>query len=75
MQLPPWLQRVKDVWMKFSHALGMVMSRILLTILWIVVFGIYAIITRIVSLFTASQRKPQWHDVPPEFEGSMRHQF
>jgi hypothetical protein len=76
MKLPKWLQAIKDVWMKMSHAIGMVMSRILLTVLWVVIFGLYGIVIKIVALFTRIPKKESyWIDVPEEFEGSMKHQF
>ncbi len=74
MKLPEWLQAVKDVWMKFSHAIGFVMSKILLTVLWIVVFGIYGIVHMIGKMFSEAPA-PKWLDMDPEFEDSMRHQF
>tara|TARA_Y100000310_G_scaffold310740_1_gene356279 strand:+ start:529 stop:840 length:312 start_codon:yes stop_codon:yes gene_type:complete len=35
------------IWLKFSHGLGIVMSKLILTILWIVGFGPYAIVWKL----------------------------
>lgn len=70
------LQKAYDLWMLFSKALGRVMSWILLTILWVVVFGIYAIVLKIIVIFRKQTRPvTYWHDLaidPPE---SMRRPF
>ncbi len=61
--------------MGFSHILGRIMSTILLTIIWIVVFGIYAIVLKVIHLFS---RKPPtdtyWIDVSND-STDMRYQF
>ena len=44
--------------MAFSHILGMIMSTIILTILWIVGFGIYAVILKIVTLPARFRKSP-----------------
>jgi len=49
------LRALKRGWMAFAHVLGWVNSRILLTLLYIVVIGPYAVIKRAASLF---QRRP-----------------
>ncbi len=58
--------------MKFSHAIGYVMSRILLTILWIVGIGLYSIVLRIVGLFRRHKKgETEWHDIPAQTPGSL----
>lgn len=42
---------LKRGWMAFAHVLGWVNSRILLTLLYIVVIGPYAVVKRVASLF------------------------
>lgn len=76
MSLPPWLRRVKDAWMKVSHLIGLVMSRILLTVLWLTVFSFYALVLRIAMLFKGRQEEaPRWIPVPPAEPDALRHQF
>ncbi len=78
MKLPPPFSWFYDAWMAFSHALGMVMSKIILTILWIVGFGTYGIILKIIKLFR-SRASPcddtYWIDVPPLPPDDLHHQF
>lgn len=75
MKLPAWLQRAKEVWLKITYPIGFVVSKVILTALWLVVFGLYAVALGIGKLFSKKTSTPQWHDVPPDFEGSMRRQF
>lgn len=76
MNLPPPLNWLWDLWKKFSHVLGMIMSWIILTILWIVGFGFYAIIMKLIWIFQP-KKSPEsyWIDTEPDFENSMRYQF
>ncbi len=61
--------------MRFSHILGRIMSTILLTIIWIVVFGAYAIVLKIVRLFsTTTATQGYWIDVSKE-NTDMKYQF
>lgn len=75
MPLPPPLSWFYDAWMEFSKALGMVMSWIILTILWIVGFGAYAIVMKVMKLFTKRTMPPSsyWIDASPETD--LRRQF
>lgn len=62
--------------MAFSHVLGMIMSRIILTLLWIVGFGIYAIALKIANLVKRKSPKLSYWETPPEeFEGRLKYQF
>ena len=75
-RLPAPLSWLWNGWMGLSKAIGAVMSRILLTILWIVGFGVYAIPMKIAAIF----RKPPaagtyWRDVLPEPPENMARQF
>lgn len=61
--------------MRFSHVLGYIMSTILLTILWVVVFGAYAIVLKIICLFkTPSHTDTYWIDISNE-STDMQYQF
>jgi hypothetical protein len=51
MELPRPLKALWRGWMAFSHAIGTVMSAILLSVLWVVAFGAYAIILKIIKMF------------------------
>ena len=77
MKLPPPLSWLYNAWMAFSKVLGMVMSKIILTILWIVGFGIYGIIRKIGLLFVGKTEAPGtfWIDVPPTAPDDLHHQF
>lgn len=76
MKLPPPLSWLWSGWKAFSHALGMVMSRIILTILWLTAFMIYAVVLKIILLFQRETPKDSyWVDPPADFEGSMKYQF
>lgn len=75
MQAPAPLKTFYAAWMRFSHILGRIMSTILLTILWVIVFGLYAIVLKIMKLFS---KKPSsdtyWIDVSKD-STDMQYQF
>ena len=76
MQLPPPLSWLYKTWMAFSHFLGMIMSRVILTLLWIVGFGSYAVILTIIRLIRKTPPKTTHWQIPPEeFEGRLHYQF
>ncbi|MBI1813328.1 hypothetical protein HY285_03680 [Candidatus Peregrinibacteria bacterium] len=76
MPLPPPLSWLWTAWKKLGEAMGFVMSRILLTILWIVGFGIYAVIMKIVNIRRPrAKRDTEWIDLAPSDAASMRRQF
>lgn len=76
MQLPPPLNWLWTGWLKLSEAIGFVMSRILLTVLWIVAFGIYAVIQKTIGLFALSvPAQTYWKDCEPDYPESMKHPF
>jgi len=63
-------------WMAFSHAIGMVMSWVILSVFWVVGIGIYALILQFVRLCTStSARNAIWENPQPEYPESIRHQF
>lgn len=71
-KLPPPFPQIHAAWMKFSHTLGAIMSWLILSILWIIAFGPYAI------AFKFTQKKPKemnsyWIDADPNQD--LRHQF
>ena len=40
-----------DAWMRFAHVLGWINSRIILTVLYFTIIGLYAIVRKIFGLF------------------------
>lgn len=75
MKMPAPLQKLYDLWMRFSHVLGRIMSSILLTILWIVVFGLYAIVLKVMRLFSKKiSSDTYWIDVSKD-STDMQYQF
>ncbi|MEK7591044.1 MAG: SxtJ family membrane protein [Patescibacteria group bacterium] len=76
MNLPRPLNWLYKGWMAFSHVLGMVMSKIILTILWLTAFTIYALVLKIGNLFRAKEHpSTYWIDAQSDFENSMKYQF
>lgn len=75
MRIPQSLKPIAALWMKMSHAIGVVMSTIILSILWLVLFGLYAIVLKIVALFgRPPKRETYWNDVSEE-TSDYQHQF
>lgn len=64
-RLPPPISWIYAVWKKFSHAFGRMMSWLILTILWLVGFGAYAIVRKCAGIFR-SKPTTGWHVLPPE---------
>jgi hypothetical protein len=76
MRLPPPLSWLWEGWKMFSHAFGRVMSFIILTILWIVGFGTYGIVMKVMRLFRSEVATDSyWVDLEPMKEDSLVHQF
>ncbi len=66
-----------DLWMRFAHALGWVNSKIILTVVYFVILGLYAIPYRLRALRTHSKKSPAWVPKEPiaDPEKSIRRQF
>jgi len=76
VNLPTPFKQLYAMWMKFSHVLGMVMSKIILTVLWVIGFGIYGITLKIIHLFKKEKdTDTYWLDTEQDFENSMKYQF
>lgn len=76
MPIPKPLRPLYDAWMAFSKVLGKVMSAILLTVVWAVVFGAYAIVMKIAALFRKKPDGPStWVDCSPEDATTMKRPF
>ncbi len=76
-KLPHPINFLYTCWKKFSHLLGIIMSFLILTILWIIGFGTYGIIMNIMTLRARCKPKPDsyWIDVEPSTTESLKHQF
>lgn len=76
-RLPPPLKWLYALWKKFSEVLGTIMSFLILTVLWIVGFGVYAIILQVMTFPKRFAAKPAtyWIDAEPTTVESMKHQF
>ncbi len=75
MKIPKALRPLYDGWMTVSHMIGLVMSSIILSILWVLVFGAYAVVIKTVSLFGAKRKAASyWADVSEEVP-DYQHQF
>lgn len=76
MKLPPPFSWLWNAWMAFAHVLGRVMSFLILTVLWIIGFGIYGIVMKLVRLVKRTPPSGSyWIDAPEEIEGGMKYQF
>ena len=75
MYLPPPLRQIYDAWMGFSRAIGRVVSFVILTVLWIVGFGAYAIIGRLIRKKPSGSPATYWLPVVRGPEDSYRNQF
>ena len=60
--------------MAVSHAIGLVMSSIILSIIWIVVYGAYAIVIKVIGLGSKKSPASYWADVSEETP-DFSHQF
>ncbi len=75
MTIPKPLKPLYDAWMAVSHFIGLIMSSVMLSIIWVVVFGAYAVIIKTVGLFGAKRRTGSyWADVSGEVS-DFQHQF
>jgi len=77
MTLPLPFRWLWTGWKMFGTAVGKVMSKIILTVLWIVGFGMYGILLKIIRLFVKKAHAPgtYWIDVPPAQPGDLHRQF
>lgn len=76
MKIPGFLRPLYDAWMAFSKVLGKVMSAILLTVVWVVLFGAYAIVMKIAALFRKKADGPStWIDCTAEDAATMKRPF
>jgi hypothetical protein len=73
MRVPQFLRRLYAGWMTIARAIGTVMGAILLTVLWIVLFGPYALL----YLFKAKPAATgtYWHSISPKAMGGLEHPY
>ena len=72
-KLPLPLKLQHKAWEKFSHVLGIIMSKIILSVLWIVGFGPYAIFWRLGHL-REKKKDTYWVEISHE-NASMKYSF
>jgi len=72
-KLPGILKLQHKAWLKFSHVFGEIMSKIILTILWIVGFGPYAIVWKIIHL-KKKKKDTYWIEFSDE-NNSLKYPF
>ncbi|MBU1446177.1 hypothetical protein KKD70_02860 [Patescibacteria group bacterium] len=69
----------KKGWMKFAHVLGKINTTILLSIVYFLIVGVYAIVTRIFKLITLPFKKNKetyWIIRKDKFDiESLKHPF
>lgn len=75
--LPTPIKQIYALWETFSHYLGIVMSFLILTVLWIIGFGTYGIILKIISLPKRFAREPEsyWITATSSTKETMSQQF
>lgn len=75
--LPTPIKQLYALWEKFSHILGSVMSFLILTILWVIGFGVYGIIMKIITIPKRFAPEPNtyWVNTKPTTADSMKRQF
>jgi hypothetical protein len=76
MRLPPPLSWLWQGWKAVSQVIGRVMSFIILTVLWVIGFGAYGIVLKVIGLFKKEEpKRTYWVDLEPMAEDSLVHQF
>lgn len=76
MHVPRILRPLWNAWMAFSRTLGRMMSTVILTVLWVVGFGPYAVVFAIMRLLKPCDEPPgTWHALPPPDPDALRHPF
>lgn len=75
MKLPRPLEVLWNGWKTISHAIGRVMSFIILSVLWVVAIGIYALILRLTGGARRAAPATYWIPVKPQQADDLLHQF
>jgi hypothetical protein len=76
MRLPTPLRQLSAGWMTGSEAMGRIMSWILLTVLWVVLFGVYAVCLKIAALLRKKETPTTyWHPLVQEGPDAMKNPF
>lgn len=69
------LSAFRAYYMEVVRPIGLVMSKVILTALWLVVFGVYAIITMIFKMLGLHREKTGWQKAEAEPPEHMHYQF
>jgi hypothetical protein len=77
MRLPPPISWLWEGWKAFSHAFGRVMSFILLSILWVIGFGVYGCVLKLGTVFRKDEPEAQsfWIAAEPTESNHLLRQF
>ena len=76
MPIKSFLKILKDYYLEIIKPIGLVMSAVVLTILWVVIFGIYAILTKLLRTIGVMKSVPTgWQDCPSEPPENVHYQF
>ena len=75
-RLPSPLKEIYALWEAFAKAFGLVMSSMMLAVFWIVAIGTYAVIRKIIRMFS-SKKEPDtyWIASEPHPVEAMKRQF
>jgi hypothetical protein len=74
--LPTPLRQLWNGWKRVSRAIGIALSFVVLTIVWLVAFGLYALILRVIRLFKKKGNPASyWRDTVPESAENLLHPF
>ena len=75
-KLPFPINVIYGWWEAFAKAFGLVMSSIILAIFWIVAIGTYAVITKIIRMFSFKEETDTyWITSEPHPAEAMKRQF
>ncbi|MFH0770284.1 MAG: hypothetical protein V1926_02805 [Candidatus Peregrinibacteria bacterium] len=74
--MPALVRILWQGWKNIGHAIGRVLSFILLTIAWVSIIALYAIALKIAKLFRHHPSPATyWVNPPEEVENGLRYQF
>lgn len=71
------LRRIARAWIALSHALGVAVSAVVLTVLWVLAIGVYGVGVRLASLRRGLAPPPDtfWVPSPPAPERHLGEPF
>ncbi len=75
MPLPLSLHRAWNGWKAVGRGIGIAVSFVLLSVVWLVVFGIYALCMKCFRWVGRSAPSSSWQAVLPDYQHSFDHGF